>query len=92
MGAGQRTIAVPTRRHLRTPIVPLGSNTLKRLPTARNAGTNVSATETATSIPTAHGTPRVWNSGIRVKLRQKTAPAIVKPEAKTTGATPRYVV
>jgi hypothetical protein len=31
----------------------------------------------------------VWKMGIRVKLRHKIAPAIVKPEAKTTGATPR---
>jgi hypothetical protein len=31
--------------------------------------------------------PRVWKEGSRVKLRQKTAPAIVKPDAKTTFAT-----
>src|ERR1700732_2701315 len=35
---------------------------------------------------------RIAQRGSRVKLRQKTAPAIVKPEAKTTFATPRYVV
>ena len=43
MGTGQRTIAVPTRRHRRTLILRLGSNSLKRLPTARTAGTSVSA-------------------------------------------------
>ena len=33
-----------------------------------------------------------WKLGSRVKLRQKSAPAIVEPEANTTLATPRYVV
>jgi hypothetical protein len=31
----------------------------------------------------------VWKIGKRVKLRQYVAPAIVKPEAKITCATPR---
>ncbi len=56
------------------------------------AGTSVSATATATSMPTAQGTPMVWKYGIRQKLRQKVAPAIVRPDASTTWATPRYVV
>ena len=84
MGAGQRTTAVPTRRHPRTDIVRLGSRRPKRLATVRTAGTSVSATATATSMPTAHGAPMVWKIGNRVKLRQYVAPAIVKPEAKIT--------
>lgn len=47
---------------------------------------------TATSMPTAQGTPMVWKYGIRVKLRQNTDPAMVKPEASTTFAVLRYVV
>ena len=53
------------------------------------AGTSVRATATATRIPNAQGTPKGWKKGRRVKLRQKIAPAIVTPEAKTTLATPR---
>jgi hypothetical protein len=52
----------------------------------------VSATATAANMPAAHGTPMVWKMGNRVKLRHNIAPAIVTPEAKTTLATPRYVV
>ena len=63
MGAGHRTIAVPTRRHPRTLIFRLGSNRPKRLPTARTAGTSVSATATATNMPTAQGTPRALEIG-----------------------------
>ena len=44
----------------------------------------MTATATATNIPTAHGTPSGWKYGSRVKRRQKSAPAIVKPEATTT--------
>ena len=89
MGAGQRTMAVPTRRHRRNPIARLGSNSPKPLPSFNTAGTSVRATATATSIPTVHGTPMVWKIGIRVKLKHSIAPAIVKPEPRTTGATLR---
>ena len=92
MGSGQRTTAVPTRRQPRTLSNRLGSNTPKRLPTVNTAGPNVSATATATSIPTAHGMPMVWKYGIRAKLRQNVAPAIVKPEPRMTCAVPRYMV
>ena len=44
---------------------------------------------TEANMPTAHGTPTVWKIGIRVKLKHNIAPAIVKPEPKTTGATLR---
>jgi hypothetical protein len=60
IGPGQRTIAVPTRRHPRVRIFRLGSNRPKRLPTVDTAGPRVSAAMTATSIPTAQGTPSVW--------------------------------
>src|SRR5262249_23491414 len=88
MGAGHRTIDAPIRRHRRAVTFRLGSNSPKRLPTTSAAGISVRATATATTMPTAHGTPKVWKGGSRVKLRLKTAPAIVKPEAKTTFATP----
>ena len=39
---------------------------------------------TATSMPRAQGAPMVLNIGNRVKLRQYVAPAMVKPDAKTT--------
>ena len=43
-------------------------------------------------MPTAHGTPKVLKYGIRAKLRQNVAPAIVKPEPRMTWAVPRYMV
>ncbi len=51
------------------------------------AGTRVSATATATKMPSAPGIPNGWKWGSRVKLRHAMAPAIVTPEAKTTFAT-----
>ncbi|GFG66397.1 hypothetical protein MKUB_38870 [Mycobacterium kubicae] len=92
IGPGQRTIAVPTRRHPRVRILRLGSNSLKKLPTVRTAGPKVSAAATATSIPTAQGIPIVWKYGSRVKLRQYIAPAIVRPEPRTTCAVPWNMV
>jgi hypothetical protein len=92
MGAGHRTIAVPIRRQRRLSVVRFGSHSPKRLATARTAGTSVIATATATSNPTAQGTPIDWKMGMRVKLRHSIAPAIVNPEPKTTGATLRNVV
>ncbi|SHT58374.1 Uncharacterised protein [Mycobacteroides abscessus subsp. abscessus] len=68
-----------------------GSNRPKRLPTAMTAGTSVMATATATTMPTAVATPSVWYTGNRVKCRQRTAPAIVRPEPRTTLATLRKV-
>ena len=59
-----------------------------RLPKANTAGPSVSAAITATSVPTAHGTPRLWKYGSRVKLRQYIAPAMVSPEPSTTWAVP----
>ena len=53
---------------------------------------SVTATATATSNPTAQGSPIDWKMGIRVKLRHSIAPAIVNPEPKTTGVTLRNVV
>ncbi|SHT46000.1 Uncharacterised protein [Mycobacteroides abscessus subsp. abscessus] len=57
MGPGHRTIAVPTRRHRRVVTCRFGSNSPKRLPAAMQAGTKVSATATATKMPTAPGIP-----------------------------------
>ena len=42
--------------------------------------------ETATSMPTAQGTPSDWKYGNRQKLRQYIAPAIVSPDPSTTWA------
>ncbi|CNH12841.1 Uncharacterised protein [Mycobacterium tuberculosis] len=81
-------MAVPTRRHPRVRIFRFGSNRPNRLPTASTAGPSVSAAKTATSVPTEHGTPRLWKYGSRVKLRQYIAPAMVKPEPNTTCAVP----
>ena len=88
---GQRASARPPCRPAaipRTLIFRLGSNSPNRLPTAITAGTSVSATATATIMPTAQGMPRVWKYGIRAKLRQNVAPAIVKPEAKDNVGDP----
>ncbi|SKV06179.1 Uncharacterised protein [Mycobacteroides abscessus subsp. abscessus] len=60
MGPGQRTIAVPIQRHLRTIILLLGSNNPNRLPKLMTAGTSVTATATATAMPIAAGIPMVW--------------------------------
>ncbi|CFE40578.1 Uncharacterised protein [Mycobacterium tuberculosis] len=87
-GPGQRTIAVPTRRHRRVFIRRLGSNSLKKLPTVSTAGPSVSAAKTATSMPIAMGAPSVSKYGSRAKLRQYMAPAMVKPEPKITWAVP----
>ncbi len=40
----------------------------------------------------AAGMPRLWKYGSRVKLRQKTAPATVRPEPRTMWAVPRNMV
>ncbi|PQM45924.1 hypothetical protein C1Y40_03915 [Mycobacterium talmoniae] len=91
-GAGQRTIMVATRRQPRVLILRLGSNRPNRPPTAIAAGPSVSATATPTKMPTAQGTPRVWKYGIRVKLRQYVAPAMVRPEPRITWAVPWNMV
>src|ERR1700719_303074 len=70
IGPGQRTTAVPTRRHPRVFIFRLGSSSPNRLAEVIRAGAMVSAAATATSIPIARGTPSVWKYGSRVKLRQ----------------------
>ena len=87
IGAGQRTTAVPTRRHSRPGRAPLDSKRPNRLLTTRTAGPKLSAAATTTSMPIATGTPIVVNQGSRVKLRQNAAPAIVRPEPNTTGVT-----
>ncbi|CPZ25432.1 Uncharacterised protein [Mycobacteroides abscessus] len=46
------------------------------------------ATATAVRTATAQGTPNVWKYGMRVKLRQYMAPAIVDPVPKMTCAVP----
>ena len=92
MGPGQRTMAVPMRRQPRVRIVRLGSNRPKWRPMISTAGPRVSAATTATSTPMPAGMPRLWKYGSRVKLRQNTAPAIVRPEPKMTCAVPWYIV
>ncbi len=92
MGPGQRTTAVPIRRQPAVFILRFGSKTPKRLPMVRIAGAMVNAATTATSMPTARGTPRLWKYGSRVKCRQNVAPAIVRPEPRITCAVPWYMV
>ena len=71
IGAGQRTTAVPTRRHSRPLLAArLDSKRWKRLPTKTTAGPSVSPANTTTSIPIATGAPMVLNQGSRAKLRQ----------------------
>src|ERR1700760_1850853 len=86
IGAGQRTIAVPIRRQPRVCSFRFGSISLKNDATVSTAGPNVSAAKTATSMPTAQGTPRDSKYGSRQKLWQYLAPAMVQPAPNTTGA------
>ncbi|SKU31132.1 Uncharacterised protein [Mycobacteroides abscessus subsp. abscessus] len=57
MGPGQRTMAVPMRRHTRVLIARLGSKKPKKLATVSTAGASVSAAATAVSMPTTPGMP-----------------------------------
>ena len=43
-------------------------------------------------MPIATGAPIVENQGSRQKLKQYVAPAMVRPDPSTTGATPLNVV
>ena len=61
---GQRTMAVPIRRHPRSCSPRLGSNRPKRLPMISTAGARVSAATNATRMPIAAGMPRL------LKIRQ----------------------
>ena len=56
------------------------------------AAPSVSADTTATTMPTASGTPSDLKYGNRVNDRQNVAPAIVMPEPSTTWAVPWYIV
>ncbi|CPU58220.1 Uncharacterised protein [Mycobacteroides abscessus] len=66
----------------------LGSNNPNLLPMVISEGPTVRATATAVRTATAQGTPNVWKYGMRVKLRQYIAPAIVDPVPKMTCAVP----
>ena len=88
IGPGQRTIAVPIRRHRCVLIWRLGSSSPKCRPMTSMAGASVRAATTAIRTPDAAGTPRLWKYGSRVKVRQNTAPAIVRPEPKMICAVP----
>ena len=57
-GPGQRTVAVPMRRHPRVLIIRFGSSRPNRLATATTAGATVSAPAITTSNPNAEGMPR----------------------------------
>ncbi len=93
MAPGHRTTAAPILRQPRTRIGRLGSSILpNRLATVMIAGPSVSAANTPTTMPIASGTPSVWKYGSLVKLRQKVAPAMVRPEPNTTCAVPRNMV
>ena len=82
IGPGQRTVAVPMRRHPRVLIIRLGSSRPNRVPTTTTAGAAVSAPATTTSSPKADGMPSALKYDRRAKWRQKVAPAIVSPEPK----------
>ncbi|SIK46081.1 Uncharacterised protein [Mycobacteroides abscessus subsp. abscessus] len=88
MGPGQRVMAAPMRRQVRMRMARLGSNNPNLLPMVISEGPTVRATATAVSTATAQGTPNVWKYGMRVKLRQYMAPAIVDPVPKMTCAVP----
>ena len=88
IGSGQRTTEVPMRRQKRIRMARLGSSRPNRLAMVIIAGPRVSATATAVSMPTAHGTPRLWKYGIRVRDRQNAAPAMVSAEPRMTCAVP----
>ena len=89
IGAGQRTTAVPTRRHRWVFIFRLGSKIFRnRLPIAMTAGPNVNAANTTTSMPIASGKPSDMKYGNRVKCRQNVAPAMVSPEPRITCEVP----
>ena len=93
IGPGHRTTAAPILRQPRTLNARLGSSTLpKRLATVMIAALSVSAAKTPTVMPIASGTPSDWKYGSLVKLRQKVAPAMVRPEPSTTWAVPPYIV
>ena len=93
IGTGQRTTAVPTRRHRRPLLAAtLDSKRPNLLPKKTMAGPSVTPASTTTSMPIATGAPMVLNQGSRAKLRQYVAPAMVRPDPSTTGATPRNVV
>src|SRR6202453_3776851 len=86
IGAGQRALAGPVRRQPRVCSFRFGSISLKNDATVRTAGPRVKAARTATSMPTAQGTPSDSKYGNRQKLRQYIAPAMVSPDPSTTWA------
>ena len=92
MGPGQRTIAVPIRRHPRVRIARLGSKTPIFDPNVSMAGARVSEAASATRTPRPAGMPRLAKYGNLVKARQNTAPATVRPEPSTMWAVPRNMV
>ena len=59
MGAGHRTIAVPASPPSPHLDFPLGLEQAETASELRTAGTSVSATATATNMPTAQGAARV---------------------------------
>ena len=91
-GPGQRTMAVPMRRQPRVRMARLGSNSPIWLPIVMTAGVRVSDPIRVTSTPRPAGIPRLWKYGVRVKRRQNTAAATVRPEPMITCAVLRYIV
>ena len=82
IGAGQRTTAVPTRRHSRPWAARLDSNKPKRLPRKSTAGPSVIAAATKTSIPMATGTPIVWKSTAADKAQTIRRPGDRQPRTQ----------
>ena len=91
-GPGQRTIAVPMRRQPRVRMARLGSNSPMWLPMTMTAGVRVSEATRVTRMPRPAGRPRLWKYGVRVKRRQNTAAATVRPDPMITCAVLRYIV
>ncbi|SHR96891.1 Uncharacterised protein [Mycobacteroides abscessus subsp. abscessus] len=91
MGFGQRATRMPTRRHSRVDrTVDLGSNQPNlRAPINRAPGVTVTAESTVKIMVMAPGIPIDLIMSSWANVMQDRAPATVKPDAITTGATPR---
>ena len=80
------------RRHPRVRMARLGSNNPMWLPMVMTAGVRVNEPTRVTRTPSPAGMPRLLKYGVRVKIRQKTAAATVRPEPMITCAVLRYIV
>ncbi|SKW03542.1 Uncharacterised protein [Mycobacteroides abscessus subsp. massiliense] len=91
IGLGQRATRIPTRRHSRVDrAVERGSNQPKRrAPMSSAPGVTVTADSTVKIMVMAPGMPIDFIMSSWANVMQDNAPATVRPDAITTGATPR---